>query len=68
VFIIWTEIRPTSTPKDAQKRIITGFTEETFHGSLRLDNFARETINQIDCSEKSFIPIFERHGCISEKR
>jgi hypothetical protein len=67
VFIIGSKIRPTSTPKDAQKRIITGATKKPFHGSLRLNNVARETINQIDSSVKGFIPVFKRHRCISKK-
>jgi hypothetical protein len=61
VFIIGSKIGPTSTPENAQKRIITGATKESFHGSLRLNNLARETIDQIDCSVKGFIPVFKRH-------
>jgi hypothetical protein len=66
--IIGSEVWPTSTPKNAHERIITGVTKETFHGSFRLDNIARKTIDQIDSGEKSFIPILKRHRCICKKR
>jgi hypothetical protein len=38
-----------------------------FHGSFRLNNLARETINQVDSGEKSLIPILKRHRCITNK-
>jgi hypothetical protein len=68
MFIIRLKIRPVGTPKDAQKRVITRITKKKFHGSFWLNNLARKTIDQIYDYEKSFIPIFQWHGCICKKR
>jgi hypothetical protein len=35
---------------------------------LRLNDFARETIDLIDSSGKGFIPVLKRHRCICKKR
>jgi hypothetical protein len=32
-----------------------------------LYNPTRQTVDKIDCYHKSFVPIFERHGCMSKK-
>jgi hypothetical protein len=39
-----------------------------FHGGFRLNNLAREMINQVNCSEKGLIPILKRHRCICKKK
>jgi hypothetical protein len=33
-----------------------------------MNNFARNTINEISSSNESLIPKFEWHGCMSKKR
>jgi hypothetical protein len=68
VSIIGSKIWPTSTPKDAQKGVITGIPKKMLHRSFGLNNFARKTIDQIDCGEKRFIPIFKRHRSINKER
>jgi hypothetical protein len=68
MLIIGMEIWSTSTPKDLQKIIITVFAKETLHGSLRGNNLTRKAIDQIDSGEKSLIPKFQWHECISKER
>jgi hypothetical protein len=67
VIIIRAKIRPTSTPKNPQKRIVTVTAKETLHGSLGTDDFTGKAIDEMNGSKKSLIPIFEWHGCICKK-
>jgi hypothetical protein len=62
------EIWPTCTSKNAQKRVVTFVSKETLHGSFRLDDFARETIDKVDCWKEGFIPKLKRHRCICKER
>jgi hypothetical protein len=41
---------------------------KTLNRGLRLNDFARETIDEIDRCKKSFVPKLERHGSIRKKR
>jgi hypothetical protein len=67
VFIVRTKVGPTGTTKNPKERIVTPIFKEALHGSLGLNNFAREAINQVDSCKKGFIPKLKRHGGISKQ-
>jgi hypothetical protein len=48
MFIVRTKVGPTSTTKNPKKGIVNSMFKKALHGSLRLNDFAREAINQVD--------------------
>jgi hypothetical protein len=64
--IVRTEIRPRSITKSAKSIIIRCNMKETLSWRLKINDLSRKQINEKNSSEKSFIPIFNRHICISK--
>jgi hypothetical protein len=65
VFVIRAKIGPDSTPKGAKERVIWCCFKQDFRGCLVLDELTRQTIDKIDNSKESLIPVFKRHRCMS---
>jgi hypothetical protein len=68
MLVVRTKVGPTCTTKNPMEGVVTFISKETIHGSVRLNNFVREAINQIDSSEKGFIPKLKRHRGKSKNR
>jgi hypothetical protein len=65
--VVRTKIWPTSTTKSSKSMIIRCDFEKTLSRRLKIDDFARKLIYEKRGCEKSFIPIFERHGGIGKQ-
>jgi hypothetical protein len=66
-FVIGAKIWPTSAAKDTKSIIIGCNMEKALSRRLKINNFARKQVNEKSGSEKSFVPIFERHGSICKQ-
>jgi hypothetical protein len=67
VFVIGMKVLPTSAAKDTKSIIIRRDMKKALSGRLKINNFARKQVNEKSGSEKSFVPIFERHGRIGKQ-
>jgi hypothetical protein len=57
-YVIWTQIGPTSTTKNAEHGIIRIMAMKAFSGGIKVKNFTWQDIYEIGSSEKSFISEF----------
>lgn len=65
--VIRMKIGPASATKSPQRHIVRLSGEQALESGSLVDNTARETINQVDSSKKSFIPKVKGHRCLSKK-
>jgi hypothetical protein len=67
VFIIWSQIWPACTPKNAKHRVIWGGMKKTLYRSFVVNNSSRHSIDKIGGGEKSVIPEFKGDMGMSKK-
>ena len=65
--IVWTQVGIASTPKYFEKVVVGCLIIEALQWSDIANNFARKAVYKIGGSDKGFVPIFERHRCMSKK-
>jgi hypothetical protein len=63
--VVGVKIRPASAPKGLKIRVVGFGMEEALKEGILIDNMTRKSVNQINSSNKGFVPKFERHTRMS---
>jgi hypothetical protein len=66
-FVIGSKVGPTGTTKNTKCIIVGHDMKKALSWRLKINNFAREQVNEKGGSEKGFVPIFKRHRCICKQ-
>jgi hypothetical protein len=59
--VVGAKVRPAGAPKGPKMGVVGFGMEEALKRGILIDNTARKSINQINSSDKGFVPKFERH-------
>lgn len=64
--VVGAQVRPVGTPEHTKHGVVGCFVKESFKRCLIVNDFTRESIDEICGSDKGFVPKLKWHGGMRE--